>query len=190
MPLNDKTRFLLINLSKGLIWLVVLVGIMFIINHYLGDNPLLAFSYNTSNTIVVFCIFILSELLFGLIPPELFMIWSLGFEDVSVYSCMIAVFAVLSYVSGVIGFFFGRNMAETYFFKLIKKRFLGKYEEHLRNFGSLLILVASLTPVPFSAICMLVGSVKFSRKRFFLWALLRFGRFIIYAAIIWEAQII
>jgi membrane protein YqaA with SNARE-associated domain len=60
----------------------------------------------------------------------------------------------------------------------------------LQKYGVFLILVAAITPLPWSAISMLVGSLHYPSKKYLLWALARFIRFAVYAAIIWEANIV
>ena len=64
-----------------------------------------------------------------------------------------------------------------------------RLDKRLEMFGIYLILIAALTPLPFSAVCILIGSVRYSFGRFALLATSRFIRFGIYALVFWEANI-
>jgi len=53
-----------------------------------------------------------------------------------------------------------------------------------------MILVASLTPIPFSGVAMLVGSVHYPVNRYIFWSISRFAKFAVSAYVIWEANMI
>lgn len=139
---------------------------------------------------VIYSIFLASETIFGIIPPEFFMIWSLRTEVLANYINNIIALSTISYISGVIGFGIGVYLKNTRFYRIMKIRVFGKFEKHLNNYGGFLVIVASLTPVPFSGIAMLVGSVHYSFRKYLLFSLFRIFRFIIYSIVIWEAHII
>ncbi len=142
------------------------------------------------NIFLMLSIYTLSELIFGIIPPELFMMWALRFESLKDYVFWVFIFAVISYLAGFAGFLFGRYLNTTILFRYIRRRFLGKYHSLLQKFGVFLILVAALTPLPYSAISMLVGSLHYPMQRYLLWALSRFIRYAVYGFIIWEAGLV
>lgn len=190
IKLGEKTRFLLVNMLKGFAWLAVLVFLfIYVKNNFNIDfedwlGPVF------DNTLLVLSIYALSELILGIFPPELFMMWALRFGSLEEYVFWVFVFSAISYLAGWVGYLFGNYLNSTILFRYIRKRFLGKYHSLLQKFGVFLILVAALTPVPFSAISMLVGSLHYPMKKYMLWALSRFIRFAVYAFIIWEAGLI
>ncbi len=188
LNLSEKTRFLLSNLLKGFIWLMGIIAIFILFKKYVDQEFLVKLERITGNTFLVYLVFFTSELFFGIIPPELFMIWGLGRGTLLDYANIIAVLSVISYFSGFSGFLFGRFLNTTRFYKFVRVRYLRRYERKLNNYGLYLIIVASLTPVPYSAICMLVGAVKYPVDRFLLFSLFRFLRFAAYSAFIWEAN--
>lgn len=183
---GEKTGFLLRNLGKGLLWLAILI-VAFI---FIRQNINLSFQERLEpffeNTFLILSIYSLSEILFGIIPPELFMLWALRTDHILDYSLYNLLFAAISYLAGFIGYLFGAYLQTTIYFRYARKRFLGKYHSLLQKYGVFLILVAALTPLPFSAISMLVGSLHYPMRRYLLWALSRFLRFAVYAFIIWE----
>jgi membrane protein DedA with SNARE-associated domain len=189
-PQSNKTRFFLSNLLKGLIWLAVLVTAYMLARKYFDFDLKVIMGPFYENSIAIFSVFLFSEIVFGIVPPEFFMFWALRHEVLNFYVENIAILAVMSYLAGIIGYFIGTYFNTTVIYRLIRRNYLRKYEELFNNYGGFLILVAALTPLPFSGICMLVGAVKYPARRFFWISLSRFIRFIVYAAIIWEANIL
>jgi len=90
-------------------------------------------------------------------------------------------------VAGIAGFLFGNYLTKTITFRYIRKRFLSKYQVLLNKYGAFLILVAALTPLPYSAISMLVGSFHYPMSKYLFWASSRFIRYAVYGFVIWEA---
>lgn len=187
--LPGRRRFLLKNLLRGFLWLAVIV-VAFIYarkNYDFTLQTVLGPVYDQPT--VVYLIFLASEVIFGIIPPEFFMIWSLRSELLFTYINNIIALSAISYVAGIIGFGIGAYLKNTRFYRIMKIRVFGKFEKHLNNYGGFLVVVAALTPLPFSGIAMLVGSVHYSFKKYLWFSLFRFLRFIVYGIVIWEANI-
>ncbi|MEM9896212.1 MAG: VTT domain-containing protein [Bacteroidota bacterium] len=186
----NKRRFLVSNLLKGLVWLIIIVGGYFYLkkNYDFTLEAILGPVYDQPT--IVYLLFLASEVIFGIIPPELFMIWSLRNEVLSDYISNIFALSIISYLSGVLGFLIGQYLNNTQFYKQMKKRVFGKFETHLNNFGGFLVIVAAVTPIPFSGIAMLVGSVRYPFRKYLVFSLFRFVRFLVYSVIVWEAHIL
>ncbi len=188
--LPDRRRFLLRNLARGFTWLVVIVGGYFYARNNLNFTLEAVLGPVYEKPSIVYLIFLASEVIFGIIPPEFFMIWSLRAEILINYINNIISLSIISYIAGVIGFLIGQYLNRTKFFVAMKKRVFGKFEKHLNHYGGFLVIVAAITPLPFSGIAMLVGSVKYSFKKYLYFSLFRFARFVAYSIIIWEANIL
>ncbi len=188
--LPGRGRFLLKNLGRGLIWLIVIVGGYFYLRNNFDFTLGSVFGSVYEKPVIIYFIFLTSEVILGIIPPEFFMIWSLRHEVLSAYVQNIISLSIISYTAGVIGFWIGKNLDKTQFFKETKKRVFGKFEKPLNNYGGFLVVVSALTPIPFSGIAMLVGSVKYSFRKYLLFSLFRFARFIVYSIVIWEVNIL
>ena len=67
----------------------------------------------------------------------------------------------------------------------IKKKFI-KHFELIRKWGGVLIIFAALFPLPFSAVCIVAGSVRFPLPAFFTLGLFRFIRFFGYALVLFK----
>lgn len=188
--MSSKYSFFIRNLLKGLVWLAIIVIMFVFTKHNVDRELLLRFEPIFSKTTLIIFIFCISEIIFGIIPPELFMIWALRTGDLSGYIGYALLFAVVSYLAGLIGYLFGRFLHTTLLYRYLRKRFLRRTERLLQTYGLYLILVASLTPLPFSGVAMLVGAVKYPGKSYAYWSLSRFARFILIAWVIWEANML
>lgn len=187
---KNKHSFFFRNLLKGLIWLSIIVIMFVFAKHHVDKDLLLRFEPILSKTALILIIFSISEIIFGIIPPELFMIWALRTGELSGYIGYVFLFAIFSYLAGIVGYLFGRYLNTTRLYQYIRNRFLSKTEQLLQTYGLYLILVAALTPLPFSAVAMLVGAVKYPGKNYAYWSLARFARFAVYGWVIWEANML
>lgn len=187
--MNDRTRFFLRNLIRGVLFLTVIIVGYLIVKKYFGWDlkALMGPLYESPKT--VFSIFLVSEVVFGIIPPEFFMMWSQRHADLDLFISNVLVLMLISYSAGVIGYWIGAYLHSTRAYNFLKNRIFGKFEEHFNEYGGFLVIVAAMTPIPFSGICMLVGSVRYPFSRFLIFSMARFVRFTVYAYIIWQAQV-
>jgi len=185
---DSKASFLLKNLLKGLLWFGALLLIYILLKDRVEISPESWVGKVSDNSVLVLSIFLASEIIIGIIPPEIFMGWAASQGGLSTYISYVILLAVISYAAGVIGYFVGRYLRKTILFRFTRRKFFGQVENFFKSYGGFLIFVAAVTPVPYSAVCMLVGSVKFPFPMFLLITLSRFLRFGVYAYIMWEAS--
>lgn len=187
MIIKSRYRFLLNNLWKGLLWFAILVVFFLIIKEYLSPSDhWLQSIYEMP--ILVYSVFLFSEVVFGIIPPEVFMIWSIHGGLFESYSGDVAFLSTISFGAGILGYYIGASLRGLAFFKRIEEKYLVQYRRNLRKFGGFLVITAALTPLPFSAIAMAVGVFKYPFKFYFLYSLTRFVRFAVYGYIVWQAN--
>ena len=180
--------FFLKNFIKGLLFFFIAILFYKLIFRYFDLSTVEnVFLFDLSSSFV-FILFFFSELIFGLIPPELFMIWLISTKSLDLYPYFITILACLSYFAGFIAFMFGKYLHKTWLYETMKKYVIGKYERKINLYGWLVIVVAALTPIPFSATCAVVGAVGFKKNKFLYFALTRFIRYAIYAYLIWLAH--
>jgi len=187
--MKPRYLFLVNNLAKGMIWFAVLILIFVAAREYITLNPSwIEAMYD--RPILVYTIFILSEVIFGIIPPEIFMIWSLKGGLTDYYILNILFLSVLSYGAGVLGYFIGSSCSVLPLFQTFEEKYLAQYKPNLRRYGGFLVIAAALTPLPFSAVAMAVGVFKYPFKYYLFYSLTRFLRFGIYGFIVWQANAI
>lgn len=180
-----KFKFFIKNLLRGLLTLGVIVIAIVLMNNNLEEGKL---EWLTNlHPLLVYFVFLISEVIFGIIPPAFFMFWSVdgGIFDFFVFDILFL--SIISFGAGILGYQIGAILEHTPWFARFKNRFLNKYEKLLMRYGGFLIFVAALTPLPYSGICMLVGAYRFPFKKFLLYASTRFLRFALFSYIIWEA---
>ncbi|MDH5379296.1 MAG: hypothetical protein OEW75_00490 [Cyclobacteriaceae bacterium] len=185
---NNKSSFFFNNLLKGIIWLIVIVVIFILLkdSKFIREQDWL--HTISDNNWLVYTIFMLSEVIFGLIPPEIFMIWSLNHGISEIYFVNVLILAAISYWAGMLGYSIGLNFTRTKIFKKLYDKYLHKYESEFRKFSGFILFVAAVTPIPYSAVCMLVGAIKYPRKYFYLISLTRIMRFALWGFFIYQAN--
>lgn len=185
---THKTTFLLKNLINGLFWLGAVIAGYTLIQKYFDFDLTVFLGPLYDNTFLIYFIFLISELVFGIIPPEFFMFWAASKNLWLLYLQHVTALMFISYFAGIIGYLIGAKFGDTKFYRLLRRNRLRKFEKYFRQFGGFLLIVAALTPIPFSGICMLTGSVKYSFQKFIWISMSRFVRFFLYAVIVWEAN--
>jgi membrane protein YqaA with SNARE-associated domain len=190
LKINDKWTFLINNLLKGIFWLAFILVVFILIKNEVDMKSSSVIDSIQDKPILVLLVYIFSEVAFGIIPPEFFMIWSLQYTDPLQYGFIVLLLAVISYMAGVLGYWIGVFFNKTKWYKYLHEKFLYKYQGAVNRFGIYLIAVASMTPIPFSAICMIVGSARFPFRKLLLYGCIRFLRFGIYSFLIWQANMI
>jgi membrane protein YqaA with SNARE-associated domain len=182
---EDKSSFLLKNLAKGLAWFAVFITVYIV---YREDIAVYQQQINTlgDNLPLLFSVFTVSEIVFGILPPEIFMLIWQHQGDMAQYIINLSVLTIISYGAGILGYYIGNRFSKTAFYKKIHARYLQQYDKKLKKYGGYLVLVGAVTPVPFSATCMLAGSVNLSFKNFLLICISRIVRFAAYGWMVWK----
>jgi membrane protein YqaA with SNARE-associated domain len=182
---ESKSSFLIKNLAKGLAWFAVFITVYIVYSedikvyqqeiNQLGDNLPLLLS-----------IFTVSEIVFGILPPEIFMLIWQSNGVLSTYIINLTILTLISYGAGILGYYIGKTFSKTEIYKKIHLRYLQQYDRQLKKYGGYLVLVGAVTPVPFSATCMLAGSVQLPFKDFLLICISRIVRFAAYGWMVWK----
>ena len=184
---ETHSSFLLRNLFKGLLWFAVIITAFIFMEEYIQDNFKSHIDEIRDNPAILYGVYTLSEIIFGILPPELFMmIWILDDISLTGYIINLSILTVISYAAGIVGYYIGKNFSNTNFYQTrIREKYLKQYEGKLKKFGGYLVIVGAVTPVPFSATCMLAGSVNMDFKYFLLICITRVVRFSFYGWMVW-----
>lgn len=188
---QEETRsgFLFRNLFKGLLWFAVIIAVFVTVEGYIQANFKEHIDTIRANPGILYGIYTVSEVVFGILPPELFMmIWILDNIDLSGFITNLAILTIISYGAGILGYYIGKVFSKTKFYQeKIREKYLKQYEGKLKRYGGYLVFVGAVTPVPFSATCMLAGSVNLDIRHFLLICITRVIRFAGYGAVVWYA---
>lgn len=156
----------------------VLVLIIYLIGKFLVDfeslfNGLLS---HMSDRFVLLLFFV-SESFMGMIPVDLFVVWTQKFEKPLPYLTLLG---ILSYSGGVISYGIGKWISGRPKIKLFTERRLKNYTDLVRKWGGAFIVVAALFPfTPFSLVVISVTLFQYPFRLFLLFALTRLVRFLL-----------
>ena len=115
---RNKVRlfFFLKNFFKGLLFFAVAIVFYKILFSFLDLSALKdQISFDLPTTFV-FVLFFLSEVILGVIPPELFMIWAITSKPIDIYPIYVMAFSVISYLAGFVAFLFGKYLHRTWLY--------------------------------------------------------------------------
>lgn len=187
---RNKVRlyFFIKNFIRGILFFAVAIVFYKVTFSYLDLSGLKEqIPFDLPSTFV-FILFFMSEVILGVIPPELFMIWAISSKPLSSYFIYVISFSFISYIAGFTAFLFGKYLHKTWLYEFMRKNIIGKYERKINAYGWLVIVVAAITPLPFSATCAVIGAIGFDRNKYLFYSMARFIRYAIYGFFIWLAH--
>jgi len=156
---------------------VVLVFLVYLSGKYLLDfNSIFQNLINSFSDRFVIMLFFLSESFTGMVPVDLFVIWTQKFEHPLPF---LALLGVLSYAGGVISYQIGLWISGWPRVKAYTEKRLRNYIEFVRKWGGAFIIIAALFPfTPFSLVVIAITMLRYPFKWFLLFALSRLIRFV------------
>lgn len=167
-----------------LVYLAVII-IVFLLGRYVIDfNGFFGGIIDRLSNKFVVLLFFLSESITGMIPVDLFVIWTQKFESPVLW---LALLGVLSYTGGVISYGIGLWIASRPRIKSFTERRLKSYTNFVRKWGGAFIVIAALFPfTPFSLVVIAIALFHFPFRNFLLFALARLVRFVVQGLIFFD----
>jgi uncharacterized membrane protein YdjX (TVP38/TMEM64 family) len=172
------------NLIRGFIYLILLIVVLVLAKKYFATQYEAIEHWVSDDYWLMFLIFLISEIFVGVIPPELFMIWTKD-DPATLYEWVIVAMSIISLGAGWINFYVGGRIGEATFFRRFFGRKLKKYKRRYEQYGGGIIIVAALTPLPFALISLIAGSLAYPVKKYLKYSTFRILRFVVYGLIIW-----
>ncbi|MFH1119039.1 MAG: VTT domain-containing protein [Bacteroidota bacterium] len=164
---------------------VLIIGFILLgLEHFFLDfNLLLDKLITTFTPQAILAVFTISETFLGLIPPEIFIAWSVKSAEPLLFLLFLA---SLSYIAGIFAYLIGKLLFRI---KSIRNHLENKISGHiinLRKWGGFFVFVGAMLPIPHSVVSMACGLIKYDFRYYLLWALFRYLRFGIYALVIFQ----
>lgn len=183
--LSGLYRFLLVNIIKTIIYVVLFVLAAWFIQRYILDVELLFNQVMFKlDTWMMLLIFFVSESLMGIIPPDLFVIWAGEFKYPWI---MVTILGLLSTAGGVVAYYIGVGLQNVkWFYKIVYIRWESWFVK-MKKWGGIFIVLAAILPIPYSLVCALAGLINFRYKLFLILNLTRIARFYLFAAMLFKA---
>jgi membrane protein YqaA with SNARE-associated domain len=178
------------NISKGvygymwwsglkiiLAWFLIMVPVILLAKYFINLDPLINYIINNFTNVFVLLVFLVSESFLGMIPPDLFIIWTAKFNTPLLF---LALLGIVSYIGGIISFYIGKWISERPKIKAYIERALEKYITLIRKWGGAFIIISALFPFsPFSLVVIAVSIFRYPFKYYLFFGLSRIVRFIV-----------
>jgi membrane protein YqaA with SNARE-associated domain len=166
------------NVLKIIFFYAIFVVIIYFVGKYLLDyNKIFKSVLDRLSDRTTLVVFFLSESFLGLVPVDLFVIWTLKFEQPMIY---LAILGILSYAGGIISYFIGVWISRMPRIKAYTERRLEGYIKFTRKWGGAFIVIAALFPFsPFSMVTIAVTMLHYPFNRFLLFGTSRLVRFVL-----------
>ncbi len=182
-----RTGFYPFLLNTGLkvaIGLGAVVLLLIILEkHVISLDDLMSLMLDRFPNWAILTVFFIAESFLGLLPPDLFIIWSGKFEQPWQ---MLTVTGTVSMAGGIMAFQLGRWLLHWDSLRSYIENKFAKYLVMLNKWGGLLVILAALFPLPYGAVCTLAGIVNFPPKLFLLFNVTRYLRFYLYALVLFN----
>ena len=162
--------------------IVIFVLLLMAFNYFITDiNLLLNNIFETYSPKVIVLSFFISESILGLIPPEIFILWSSKSDSPILF---LFALASASYLGGIVSYFIGMRIS---LMPAVRKHIERKIKQHiinLRKWGGVFIVLGAISPIPHSIVSIGAGLINYKFKYYLLWSLFRYLRFVVYFLII------
>ena len=162
--------------------IVIFVLLLMAVNYFITDiNLLLNNIFETYSPKIIVLSFFISESILGLIPPEIFILWSSKSDSPILF---LFALASASYLGGIVSYFIGMRIS---LMPAVRKHIERKIKQHiinLRKWGGVFIVLGAISPIPHSIVSIGAGLINYKFKYYLLWSLFRYLRFVVYFLII------
>tara|TARA_B100000513_G_scaffold33559_1_gene12900 strand:- start:1543 stop:2163 length:621 start_codon:yes stop_codon:yes gene_type:complete len=169
---------------KAAIVAIIFILLLLFVDSFIVDiGSLLTNLVETCSPLVILSVFLLSESLLGLLPPEIFIAWASKSSDSYLNLFLLS---SISYIGGIISYFIGNRL---FLIPSVRDHIELKIAKHiinLRKWGGIFVFLGAVSPIPHSIVSMACGLIKYNFKYYLLWSLFRFIRFLVYALVIFQ----
>jgi membrane protein YqaA with SNARE-associated domain len=165
------------SLKIVLIYFAIVILLVLVVKHFVDVNLLFQFIFDKYSDGFILVLFLVSESFLGMIPPDLFMIWSTKFNSPFV---ILAILGVLSYIGGSVSYLIGFWLSGNSKIKAYSERVLERYILLVKKWGWAFIVISALFPFsPFSMVVIAISLFKYPFKLYLLFGIARILRFLV-----------
>lgn len=176
--------FLKSTAIKGGVVIALFVAVLLVLEYFFFDfNELLNTLVESFSATAIFAVFLVSETVLGLLPPEIFIAWSS--KSATPWLFLFGL-ATLSYLGGIIAYFVGQQLFRIPSVKNYIGNKVAGHINNLRKWGGFFVFVGAMLPLPHSMVSLACGLIRYDFKNYLAWALFRYLRFILYALVIFQ----
>ena len=171
-------KYVGVNAVKIVLAYTLFVFIFFFIGKYLINyEQIFAYFTEHMSDSFVLALFFASESFLGLVPVDLFVLWSVKHPSPLIF---LAILGIFSYIGGIISYGIGLYFATRPRIKAYSEKRLQNYIKFIRRWGGAFIIIAALFPfTPFSTVTIAVSLLRYPFRLFVLFAVTRMARFVL-----------
>lgn len=174
--------FVISNFIKVIAIVSVVIIAVWVLNSFIiqvSDIP--RFLIDNFRPEVVLLFFLFTESVFGLIPPDFFILWV---SEMNNFYLWVGLLGLLSYFGGFIAYYLGFTLGKMPRWNNRLLKFYANHLDKIKKWGVIFIIIAALFPLPYATVCSLAGILKFPIGRLGFVGILRIARFYIYAPLV------
>jgi membrane protein YqaA with SNARE-associated domain len=165
------------GLKVILAWVLIMTPIILIGKYLIDFNSIFGFIIDNLSNVFVLLVFLVSESFLGMIPPDLFVIWTSKFSNPA---SLWVLLGILSYTGGVVSYFIGHWLSKRKRIKTYSEKALEKYINLVRKWGGAFIIISALFPFsPYSMIVIAVSLFRYPLKLYLFFGISRIIRFVV-----------
>jgi membrane protein YqaA with SNARE-associated domain len=154
-----------------------MVPLILLFKYLIDLNPVFQYIVDNLSDAFVLIVFLLSESFLGMIPPDIFVIWTSKFNSPFLF---LAFLGVLSYIGGIFSYLIGYWLSTRPKIKAYTERALNKYIMMSRKWGGAFIVISALFPFsPFSMVVIAVSLLKYPFRLYLFFGISRIIRFLV-----------
>jgi membrane protein YqaA with SNARE-associated domain len=160
-----------------ILWFLIMIPIILIAKYLIDFNPIFQYIFDHLSDPFILILFTISESFLGMIPPDLFIIWTTKFNSPFLF---LTILGILSYLGGVLSYFIGYWLSTRPKIKAYSERVLDKYMILVNKWGGAFIIISALFPFsPFSMVVIAVSLFKYPFKLYLIFGISRIVRFLV-----------
>ncbi|WP_299336632.1 VTT domain-containing protein [uncultured Psychroserpens sp.] len=175
--------FIWMAIKSAFPYVVAFVAAVITANQFIDVNTALIRLTELLPISSVLAVFFISETIFGLIPPEIFIAWS---GKTSTPWQFLSALALLSYLGGLLSYWLGQLFTTIPAVHRYLELKMAKQLKNSKKWGGFLIIIGALLPVPFAISCMTAGIIKYPFKGVVFYGSLRILRIFLYGILIFN----
>lgn len=166
------------NVVKIAMFYAVVIGVIVLLGKFLLDlDRIFHLIVERFSDFQILLLFFVSESILGMIPPDLFMLWTSKFQSPLIF---LVVLGILSFLGGIVAYLLGQQIAKNKRVARFTEKRLQKYIQLTRKWGGAFISIAALFPFsPYGTVVLAVSLLKYPFERFLWFGLFRIARFVI-----------
>ncbi len=169
---------------KAALSFLIIGLVLFVLEYFFLDfEVLIQKMVDTFSAPAIMVVFLISETLLGLIPPEIFIAWS---AKTSHPLFLLFLLATMSYAGGVIAYGLGKLLVKVPSVRNYLETKIAVHIVNLRKWGGFFVFVGAMLPVPHSMVSTACGLIGYNFRHYLIWALFRYLRFAIFALVIFR----